>query len=58
MDGVPTDLEIAQAKELKALKEKYTIAKSTLEAVLFFIVPDDCRKMVYDALNELNDKKT
>jgi len=38
-------------------KEKYTIAKTTLEAVLFYIVPDDCRKMVYNALDELNDKK-
>lgn len=38
-------------------KEKYTIAKTTLEAVLFYIVPDDCRTMVYNALDELNDKK-
>jgi hypothetical protein len=38
-------------------KEKYTIAKTTLEAVLFYIVPDDCRTMVYKALDELNDKK-
>lgn len=38
-------------------KEKYTIAKTTLEAILFYIVPDDCRTMVYNALDELNDKK-
>jgi hypothetical protein len=38
-------------------KEKYTIAKTTLEAVLFYIVPDDCRTMVYNALDEINDKK-
>lgn len=44
--------------ELQLLKEKYAIAKTTLEAVLFYIVPDDCRKMVYEALDELNDKKS
>lgn len=43
--------------ELQVLKEKYTIAKTTLEAVLFYIVPDDCRTMVSQALDELNDKK-
>ena len=44
-------------KELKILKEKYAIAKTSLEAVLWYIVPDDCRTMVYKALDELNDKK-
>lgn len=43
--------------ELQVLKEKYTIAKTTLEAVLFYIVPDDCRTMVSQALDELNGKK-
>ena len=43
--------------ELQMLKEKYAIAKTTLEAVLWYIVPDDCREMVYRALDELNDKK-
>jgi hypothetical protein len=43
--------------ELQILKEKYAIAKTTLEAVLWYIVPDDCRTMVYKALDELNDKK-
>ncbi len=42
--------------ELQILKEKYAIAKTTLEAVLWYIVPDDCRTMVYKALDELNDK--
>jgi hypothetical protein len=42
--------------ELQLLKEKYAIAKTTLEAVLWYIVPDDCRKMVSIALDELNDK--
>jgi len=44
-------------QELKILKDKYAIAKTTLEAVLWYIVPDDCRTMVYKALDELNDKK-
>lgn len=43
--------------ELQILKEKYAIAKTSLEAVLWYIVPDDCRAIVYTALNELNDKK-
>jgi hypothetical protein len=42
--------------ELQLLKEKYAIAKTSLEAVLFYIVPDDCRKMVYNALDELKNK--
>ena len=42
--------------ELQLLKEKYAIAKTSLEAVLFYIVPDDCRKLVYNALNELKSK--
>jgi alpha-galactosidase len=44
--------------ELQTLKEKYAIAKTSLEAVLWYIVPDDCRRMVYEALDELNDKKS
>ena len=43
--------------ELALLKEKYAIAKTSLEAVLWYIVPDDCRTMVYKALDELKDKK-
>jgi hypothetical protein len=42
--------------ELQILKEKYAIAKTSLEAVLWYIVPDDCRAMIYKALDELNDK--
>jgi hypothetical protein len=42
--------------ELQILKEKYAIAKTTLEAVLWYIVPDNCRTMVCKALDELNDK--
>jgi hypothetical protein len=49
--------EETQKDELTILKEKYAIAKTTLEAVLWYIVPDDCRTMVYKALDELNDKK-
>lgn len=46
-----------QKDELQLLKEKYAIAKTSLEAVLWYIVPDDCRAMVYKALDELNGKK-
>ena len=49
--------EETQKDELQILKEKYAIAKTSLEAVLWYIVPDDCREMVYKALDELNDKK-
>jgi len=42
--------------ELQILKEKYAIAKTTLEAVLFYIVPDKCRTMVSKAIDELNNK--
>ena len=48
--------EETQKDELQILKEKYAIAKTSLEAVLWYIVPDDCRAMVYKALDELNDK--
>jgi hypothetical protein len=50
-------MEENQKDELQRLKEKYAIAKTTLEAVLWYIVPDECRTMVYKALEELNDKK-
>jgi hypothetical protein len=39
--------------ELQILKEKYAIAKTSLEAVLWYIVPDECRIMVSKALDEL-----
>jgi hypothetical protein len=42
--------------ELQILKEKYAIAKTSLEAVLWYIVPDDCRTMVSKAIDELNNK--
>jgi hypothetical protein len=42
--------------ELQMLKEKYAIAKTSLEAVLSYIVPDGCRAMIYKALVEINDK--
>lgn len=48
--------EIIQKDELQNLKEKYVIAKTNLEAVLLYIVPDNCRTMVNNALKELNDK--
>jgi hypothetical protein len=52
-----SEKKLTPEEELKILKEKYAIAKTTLEAVLWYIVPDDCRKMVYNCLDELNDKK-
>jgi hypothetical protein len=48
--------ETIQKNELQVLEEKYVIAKTTLEAVLVFIVPDNCRTMVENALKELNNK--
>jgi hypothetical protein len=58
MKKIETNKETENNKETEInYKEKYAIAKTTLEAVLFYIVPDDCRKMVYNALDELNDKK-
>jgi hypothetical protein len=48
--------ETIQKDELQLLKEKYSIAKTSLEAVLFFIVPDNCRTMVEKTLVELNNK--
>ena len=38
----------------ETLKENFAIAKSTLEAVLCFIIPDNCRTMVETALKEIN----
>jgi hypothetical protein len=52
-----SEKNLTPEEELQILKEKYAIAKTTLEAVLWYIVPDDCRTMVYNALDELNDKK-
>jgi hypothetical protein len=48
--------ETIQKNELQIITEKYVIAKTNLEAVLLYIVPDNCRAMVNNALKELNDK--
>jgi hypothetical protein len=48
--------ETIQKDKFEILEEKYVIAKTSLEAVLFFIVPDNCRTMVEKALKELNNK--
>lgn len=48
--------ETIQKDEMQLLKEKYSIAKTSLEAVLFFIVPENCRIMVEKTLVELNNK--
>jgi len=44
-------------EENKMLKHNLLTCRLTLEAVLVFIVPDNCRKMVEETLNELNNKK-
>jgi hypothetical protein len=38
-------------------KEKYTIAKTTLESLLWCIMADDCKNIIFNTLDELNDKK-
>ena len=43
-------------KQNEILKEKLLTSRLTLEAVLVFIVPDNCRKMVEETLNEINKK--
>jgi len=48
--------ETIQKNEFQILEEKYVIAKTTLEAVLGYIVPDNCRTMVEKTLKELNNK--
>jgi hypothetical protein len=53
-----SEKNLTSEEELQILKEKYAIAKTTLEAILWYIVPDDCRTLVYNALDELNEKKT
>lgn len=53
---MPPEKKQTPENELQILKQKYAIAKTTLEAVLWYIVPDDCRVMVSKALDELNDK--
>ena len=50
--------KLTPEQELQILKAKYSIAKTSLQAVLWYIVPEDCRAMVYKALDELKNKKT
>jgi hypothetical protein len=49
---LPSAPEILKPDE-KNIKENFIIAKTTLEAVLVYIVPDNCRKMVERALKEI-----
>jgi hypothetical protein len=44
-------------KEYEILKKRYSIAKTTLETVLNFIVPINLRTLVYNTLEELNQIK-
>jgi hypothetical protein len=43
-------------EENRLLKQKLLTCRLTLEAVLVFIVPDNCRTMVEKTLNEINKK--
>jgi len=52
-----SSIEKLKEKEYEILKQKYIIAVINLQAVLCYIVPDNCRIMVNKALDELNDKK-
>lgn len=49
--------EIEKLKEEnKRIREKYITSRLTLEAVLVFIVPDNCRTMIEKTLVELSKK--
>lgn len=51
------EMEIKILKEEnQRIKEKYITSRLTLEAVLVFIVPDNCRYMVEETLTELSKK--
>jgi len=41
--------------DLEILKTRYGIAKTALEAVLYFIVPQNLRDLVYKALKEIEE---
>jgi hypothetical protein len=50
---IPTNIK---KDELEILKHKLEIAKAGLENVLWYIVTEDCRKMVENTLKEINNK--
>jgi hypothetical protein len=60
-DTFSSDLEeeliTIKKSDYEILKNKYTIAKTTLESVLIFIVPINLRNLVYNTLEELNQIK-
>jgi hypothetical protein len=49
------DLIMVNRKEYETLKIRYGIAKSTLDAVLYFIVPQNLRDLVNKALKDIAD---
>ena len=49
-------MEKIQKEELQTLKEKLAIAKAGLENVLWYIITEDCRKMVENTIKEINSK--
>jgi len=57
--GVDSEEELItiKNKDYEILKNKYSIAKTTLESVLIFIVPVNLRNLVYNTLEELNQIK-
>ena len=49
------DLIMVNRKEYEILKNRYGIAKSALEAVLYFIVPQNLRDLVNKAMKDIAD---
>jgi len=49
------DLIMVNRKEYEILKNRYGIAKSALEAVLYFIVPQNLRELVNKAMKDIAD---
>ena len=49
------DLILVNIKEYEILKNRYSIAKSVLEAVLYFIVPQNLRDLVNKAMQDIAD---
>jgi uncharacterized protein YqgQ len=49
------DMIMVKRSEYVLLKKRYTIAKTALESVLYFIVPQALRDVVYKALKEISE---
>jgi hypothetical protein len=44
---------MVDAEEYEILKTRYAIAKTALESVLYFIVPQNLRELVYKAMQDI-----